>query len=32
LKKIGFKGDSYDDVINRLIDREATAGSDSSPP
>jgi len=32
LKKIGFKGDSYDDIINRLIDRDAIAGHDSSAP
>jgi hypothetical protein len=31
LKSIGKKGESYDAIINRLIDREATAGYDSSP-
>lgn len=31
LKKLGSKGESYDTIINRLIDREATMGHDSSP-
>ena len=31
LKSIGRKGESYDAIINRLLDREEGAGYDSSP-
>ena len=32
LKSIGKKGESYDKIINRLLDTESSKGHDSSAP
>ena len=32
LKLVGMKGESYDAVINRILDKESCKGQDSSPP
>ena len=32
LKSIGKKGESYDAIINRLLDQESCKGYDSSAP
>ena len=32
LKEIGKKGESYDTIINRILDKESSKGHDSSPP
>ena len=32
LKSIGMKGESYDTIINRILDKESSKGHDSSPP
>jgi hypothetical protein len=32
LKAIGLKGESYDTIINRILDKESSKGHDSSAP
>lgn len=32
LKSIGAKGESYDTIINRILDKESCKGHDSSAP